>query len=54
LERLDIKLFEEGSLGRHDYLSGDADNNLIDDFDLSLLNLSGNLKGVEEPDLRWV
>jgi hypothetical protein len=54
LERLDVQLLQEGGLGGHDDLSGDADYDLVDDFDLSLLDLSCDLKSVEEPDLGWV
>lgn len=53
-KRLDIQLLQDSSFGVTDLLSLFADLEFLDDFDLTLLNLGGDIQSVEERDLRGV
>lgn len=53
-ERLDIQLRQDSSFGVSDFLSLFEDLEFLDDFDLTLLNLGGDIQSVEERDLRGV
>lgn len=53
-EGLDTQFLEEGGLGVGDSSTFLAHHEILGDFDLSLLDLGGNLQGVEEGNLRGV
>ena len=53
-EGLDAEFLEEGGLGVGDRSALLAHHEIFGDFDLSLLDLGGNLQGMEEGDLGWV
>lgn len=53
-EGLDAQFLEEGSLGVGDWSALLAHHEFFGDFDLSLLDLGGNLQGMEEGDLGGV
>jgi len=50
-ERLEVELFEQGGFGVTHPLAGRAHLVLLGDLDLGLLDLSGDLQGVEKVDL---
>lgn len=53
-EWLDIQLSQKDSFGVSDLSSLIADLVILGDFDLTLLNLGGDVQGVEETDLRGI
>jgi len=53
-ERLDVHLLEKSNFGVTDLSSLDANKHFLSDFDLTLLNLGGDRKSVEEINLRRV
>jgi len=53
-ERSHVKFLQEGGFGVSDQFSFLANINFFENFNLSFVNLGGDLKGVEESDLRGV
>jgi hypothetical protein len=53
-ERLNVQLGEDSSFGVTDLLTLFNDSEILGDFNLTLLNLGGDVQGVEERDLRGI
>merc|ERR1719444_299298 len=53
-ERTDVKLLQKSSFGVTNLITFLGKKNVIDDFNLTLLNLGWNLKSLEERGLTWI